>query len=299
METAGEISVTLLLNGGHSRTIYLKSGDPLLSSLLATLSEKSASGGRSSRLFNLRVDEGRRSLIVAAADLVGLITDPPLVTDAGRRPAPQLPPPSESAVAKSPYVLLDNFLEPALNSELLNFVGAHEKEFVGSTVSTNDADYRRSLVLHNFPKFAELVRNRVRSLVPKLAEGFGFAEPSIGEIECQLTASNDGDFFRLHNDAGSPDTASRLLTYVYYFNREPKAYSGGEFRLYNSRIANGRYECGDKAADLEPKNNSVLFFPSFCHHEVLPVHCPSRKFIDSRFTINGWVRRAESAQRAA
>ncbi|WP_333783600.1 hypothetical protein [Nostoc sp. 'Peltigera malacea cyanobiont' DB3992] len=26
-------------------------------------------------------------------------------------------------------------------------------------------------------------------------------------------------------------------------------------------------------------------------HEVLPVNCPSQAFGDSRFTINGWVRR--------
>ena len=299
METNGDISVTLLLNGGHSRTLYLKRGDPLLASLLAALSEKTAGGARPSRLFNLRVDEGRHSLIVSPADLVGLLTDPPLVNDAESR-APRVPlaPPGDGAVAKSPHVLIENFLEPALHTELLQFVAAREKQFVSSSVSTNDPEYRRSLVLHDFPKFAELIRARVRSLVPKLVQGFGLGELPIGEIECQLTASNDGDFFRLHNDSGSPDTLSRLLTYVYYFNREPRRFSGGEFRLYNSRVVNGRYECGDKAGDLEPKNNSILFFPSFCHHEVLPVNCPSKKFADSRFTINGWVRRAASLQAA-
>jgi SM-20-related protein len=300
MQTDGEISITLLLNGGHSRTLFLKRGDPLLASLLSAMSEKGQNLGRPSRLFNIRVDEGRHSLIVAAADLVALVTDPPLATDAElRRQRTALQPAGEAVIAKSPYLLLENFLEPALHAELLSFVATREKEFVSSTVSTNDAEYRRSLVLHEFPKFADLVRSRVRSLVPRLAEEFGIGELPIGDIECQLTASNDGDFFRLHNDSGSPDTLSRQLSYVYYFNNEPKSFSGGEFRLYNSRVANGRYECGEKAADLEPKNNSILFFPSFCHHEVLPVRCPSKNFIDGRFTINGWVRRADSAQRAA
>jgi SM-20-related protein len=300
MQTDGEISVTLLLNGGHSRTLFLKRSDPLLAGLLSAMSEKGQNLGRPSRLFNIRVDEGRHSLIVAATDLVALLTDPPLVTEAGAR-RQQTPPQlaGDAVVAKSPYVLLENFFEPALHTELLNFVAAREQEFVGSTVSTNDAEYRRSRVLHEFPKFADLVRDRVRSLVPRLAEGFGIGELPVGDIECQLTASNDGDFFRLHNDNGSPDTLPRLLSYVYYFNREPKGFSGGEFRLYNSRVANGRYECGEKAADLEPKNNSILFFPSHCHHEVLPVRCPSKTFIDGRFTINGWVRRANSAERAA
>jgi Rps23 Pro-64 3,4-dihydroxylase Tpa1-like proline 4-hydroxylase len=26
-------------------------------------------------------------------------------------------------------------------------------------------------------------------------------------------------------------------------------------------------------------------------HEVLPIYCASRAFADSRFTINGWIRR--------
>ena len=299
MATDGEISVTLLLNGGHTRTVFLKRGDPLLASLLAALGEKAQNAGKPGRLFNIRVDEGRHSLILAATDLVGLITDPPLASDTElRRPPASLPAASDGVVARSPYVLLENFLEPAILAELLDFVATHEKDFVGSTVSTNDSEYRRSLVLHNFPRFAELLRDRVHALAPRLAERFGLGALSIGEIECQLTASNDGDFFRLHNDSGSADTLSRALTYVYYFNREPRGYSGGEFRLYNSRVANGHYECGEKAADLEPKNNSILFFPSFCHHEVLPVRCPSKTFIDSRFTINGWVRRA-ATQRAA
>jgi Rps23 Pro-64 3,4-dihydroxylase Tpa1-like proline 4-hydroxylase len=302
MQNDGEISVTLLLNGGHSRTLYLKRSDPLFTALLAAMSEKGQNPGRPSRLFNLRVDEGRHSLIVASSDLVALLTDPPLVNEEeARRVATQaaLRPISDGTIAKSPYFLLDNFMDPALHRELLGFVAAREKEFMPSTVSTEDTDYRRSLVLHEFPKFADYFRNRVRALVPRLSEGLGLGELPIGDIECQLTASNDGDFFRLHNDSGSPDTLSRQLTYVYYFNKEPRAFSGGEFRLYNSRLMNGRYECGEKAIDIEPKNNSILFFPSFCHHEVLPIGCPSKSFIDSRFTINGWVRRAAKAQQAA
>jgi len=302
MANEDEITVTLLLQGGHSRALFLKRADPLLNALLSAMSEKAQGSGRPARLFNIRVDEGRHSLIVASTDLVALLTDPPLVSEPeARRATVQAPLQSlaEGSVAKSPYVLLENFLEPALHAELISYVGEREKDFVPSTVSTADSDYRRSMVLHEFAKFSEEIRNRVRALAPRLAEGFGMGELSIADIESQLTASNDGDYFRLHNDNGSPDTLSRQLTYVYYFHREPKAYRGGEFRLFNSRLINGRYECGEKAADIEPKNNSILFFPSFCNHEVLPVSCPSKKFLDGRFTINGWIRRALAAQRAA
>jgi SM-20-related protein len=301
MPNQDEISVTLLLQGGHSRTIFLRRNDPLLNALLTAMNEKSQGSSRPGQLLNIRVDEGRHSLIIAATDVVALLTDPPLVSDVAAQRAATLPAPQAAVgggIAKSPYVLLENFLEPALHAELIAYVGARQKDFVPSTVSTADSDYRRSMVLHEFPKFAEIFRSRVRSLTPRLAQGLGVGELAIDDIESQLTTSNDGDYFRMHNDSGSPDTVSRALTYVYYFNKEPKGYSGGVFRLFNSRLVDGRYECGDKAADLEPKNNSILFFPSFCNHEVLPVSCPSKKFIDGRFTINGWVRRAASGRAA-
>ncbi|MBE9012911.1 2OG-Fe(II) oxygenase, partial [Pseudanabaenaceae cyanobacterium LEGE 13415] len=44
--------------------------------------------------------------------------------------------------------------------------------------------------------------------------------------------------------------------------------------------------------EIQPINNSIIFFPSHFLHEVLPVSCPSRQFADSRFTLNGWIRRA-------
>ncbi len=297
----GEISVTLLLNGGHTRTLYLGPKDPLLVSLVSSIGEKSYGGGRPARSFNIHLDQGRRSFIFSSSDLVGLVTDPPLRTEnpgralsnaTARQPSH---PADRPPVEKSPYVLLENFIDPARHAELLKFVAEHEQEFTASSVSTNDADYRRSQVLHQFPEFSSLFRDRVRSLLPQLITAFGIGDFPVGDIECQLTAHNDGDYFRLHNDNGSPDTLERAISYVYYFFNEPQSFTGGEFRLYNSRIANGRFECGEHATDVVPKNNSILFFPSHCHHEVLPVRCPSNRFIDSRFTINGWVRRAKAA----
>jgi SM-20-related protein len=298
MRSEAEVSVTLLLNGGHTRTLYLRRKDPLLSSLLSSIGEKSYGGGRPARPFNIHLDQGRSSIIFSSTDLVGLITDPPVVNDNGTR-QPVLPaspgPVDRAAGEKSPYLLLENFVDPAVHAELLKFVVAHELDFAAPNVSAKDAEDRRSQVLHEFPHFARLFRDRVRSLQPQLALAFGMGEFPVDDIDCQLTAHNDGDYFKLRSDNGSLDTIERAISYVYYFHNEPKSFAGGEFRLYNSRIANGRYECGEQAAEIAPKNNSILFFPSHCYHEGLPVRCPSNRFIDSRFTINGWVCRARGA----
>jgi SM-20-related protein len=113
----------------------------------------------------------------------------------------------------------------------------------------------------------------------------------ISEIEVQLTAHNNDHFFERHRDSG-PEVASRIVTFVYYFHSEPRNFSGGALRLYKGRLENGIYSCGEPAADLDPTNNTMLFFPSACYHEVLPIKCASGEFKDSRFTVNGWVRRA-------
>jgi Rps23 Pro-64 3,4-dihydroxylase Tpa1-like proline 4-hydroxylase len=110
------------------------------------------------------------------------------------------------------------------------------------------------------------------------------------QIETQLTAHNDGHYYRVHNDSGSADTCTRVLTYVYYFHHQPKAFTGGELRVYDSHIQQNTYVQAESFHTVEPLDNSIVFFPSHVMHEVLTIHCPSRAFLDSRFTINGWIR---------
>jgi Rps23 Pro-64 3,4-dihydroxylase Tpa1-like proline 4-hydroxylase len=42
-------------------------------------------------------------------------------------------------------------------------------------------------------------------------------------------------------------------------------------------------------ADIEPGQNRLVAFPSWAPHEVMPISCPSRRFIDSRFAVNCWA----------
>jgi SM-20-related protein len=76
---------------------------------------------------------------------------------------------------------------------------------------------------------------------------------------------------------------------VYYFFSEPKAFNGGALRLY---AIGGNSQ--QSFIDIEPERNSLLVFPSWAPHEVMPVHCPSGRFVDSRFAINCWLYRKKS-----
>jgi Rps23 Pro-64 3,4-dihydroxylase Tpa1-like proline 4-hydroxylase len=92
-------------------------------------------------------------------------------------------------------------------------------------------------------------------------------------------------FFTEHCDRNMQRGSSRLISAVYYFHRHPKSFSGGILRIYPLA---GRAK-SRAFVEIEPVNDTLVFFPSWFPHEVLPVNCPSGKFEDSRFAINCWV----------
>ncbi len=297
-----DVKVKILLTGGHQCTVTLKSDTPLLHSLVKTLADRPNQTPGFSKLFQIPIDEGRSALCFPGEHLVGLVTEPPLYLQQQQPQQPEIPagipaeipapaPVNDELISR--YAQIDNFLTPAEKNKLIKYVLAKESEFVPTSTSTNADDYRRSMVLHSFPEFSELMVNRIKAILPDVLGKLNLPSFPLGDIESQLTMHNHNNFYKLHNDSGSPDTATRFFTYVYYFNREPRAFSGGELQIYDSKIENNFYVAAETFRTVEPRNNSIVFFLSRYMHEVLPVSCPSKAFADSRFTINGWVRRAD------
>lgn len=204
-----------------------------------------------------------------------------------------IPPTSQTQeVLPSYFAQVENFLTPAQVQSLLKYVLEREAKFEPTSNSANDPNYRRSSFLPFFPEFSELIVNRIRDIIPYIITYLGLPSFTVGNIESQLTAHNDGNYYKIHNDNGSPDSATRELTYVYYFNREPKSFTGGELLIYDSKIENNFYVGASSYQTVQPHHNSIVFFLSRYMHEVLTVKCPSKQFANSRFTINGWVRRS-------
>jgi Rps23 Pro-64 3,4-dihydroxylase Tpa1-like proline 4-hydroxylase len=183
----------------------------------------------------------------------------------------------------------------------------HERDFSPSTVishegheSASDPSYRKSLVLYNLGDYSSLIQDRLHALLPDVLTAFKRRAFSISHFDIQVTASNDGDFFKVHQDNSSAepsDIPRREISYVYYFHSEPKAFSGGQLKLYNSQNGEVKHSKKKTAETITPRQNTLVLFPSSYDHEVLPVRCPSRKFINSRFTINGWIIRQPTAVR--
>ncbi len=210
---------------------------------------------------------------------------------------------TKAAVAEMPVtlpsrcVVLDEFLAPQELAELTQFTLQHETNFQVSEVLSPSAekgvvnyDHRRSRVLMDLERHQGLILERVKSVLPQVLQKLGMQEFSIQAIEAQITASNDGDFFHFHSDNGSERAASRHLTFVYFFHREPRQFEGGELRIHDARLEAGVYVSEGSYQTIVPQQNQIVFFPCELMHEITPVKCLSRLFADSRFTLNGWLR---------
>jgi hypothetical protein len=94
-----------------------------------------------------------------------------------------------------------------------------------------------------------------------------------------------GDYYHKHQDTKfNPDTneelRNRLVTLVYYVNREPEMFTGGELTLYPS---------DEKPVTITPKHNRAVVFPSFMWHGVSGVTLENDAHENGRFSLNRWM----------
>lgn len=195
-------------------------------------------------------------------------------------------------------VLFDEFLSPDELRTLTQHALAREADFrISEVISPGvagtvvDSDYRRSCVLMDLGRHEVVFRERIESALARVLEKLGMEKFPITRFESQMTASNDGDFFKHHSDNAEEEIASRELTYVYFFHQEPKAFQGGELRLHDADRQNGSWVTAGGYKAIVPEQNQIVFFRSVLLHEITPVVCPSKAFADSRFTVNGWLHR--------
>jgi Rps23 Pro-64 3,4-dihydroxylase Tpa1-like proline 4-hydroxylase len=181
------------------------------------------------------------------------------------------------------YVQYHNFLSQGENLGLLEHTVRIQEAFTPATVVNASDDYthwRNAMVVfrREFQEYYTIVRESVLNKQAEVCELLDIKHEEDCDLEVQLTAHNDGDFFKEHVDGGTDETNNRLVTFVYYFYKAPKSFTGGELMIQ-----------GSEQIRIEPINNMIVFFNPMSLHEVRKVHCPSKRFENSRFTLNGWI----------
>ncbi len=296
------IWLTLLLQGGHRESLSIEADSPLFDKLRDSISGAATQPW----LFQIPIKEGAGLLTIHSTQVVAVITEPPMPLTLQLAAAPVRVPVAAATrpplnihaggtgfpegLSPSRAARIENVLAAEQHRALVQFATRNKQVFVNSTTSTGAADYRDSMVCYSFPPFADLLRQRVTNLAPKVAAQLGLEVPD-GDIEIQLTTHNDGHYYRVHNDSYGEESKHRVISFVYYFHRTPKCFTGGELRIYDRDVKDTMLRPGATYKDIQPLDNSLVFFDSRDMHEVMPVVCPSQVFADGRFTINGWLAR--------
>jgi SM-20-related protein len=199
-------------------------------------------------------------------------------------------------IAPAQHLQIPDLLTASEQHALVGFLRAHEDEVVASTVyppnelrGVTDTETRSSRTLFEIDEIWPIFQERLEALLPHIRKELGLGWFELEDMERQLTIHGDGDFFTRHADRADDD--HRAITYVYYFNCEPKGFSGGELRLYEESDEIPSEDAED-FIEIQPINNSVVFFPSWTHHEVAPVHSEARGLEGARFTVTGWFHSA-------
>lgn len=192
----------------------------------------------------------------------------------------------------SQFAYLKGFLHPKELNMLLNDVLRRQGEFRRARIGRRDVlntKVRRSRELLDLGKHRELISRRLLDCLPSVLATLRIRPFRGVRVVVQVAASNDGDFFKQHID--HPLQERELVSFVYYFYREPKSFTGGDLVLYRTRVKGRRRLAINMSIfdTITPQQNLIVFFPGYLFHEVLPVRCPSGKFAGSRFTVNGWI----------
>jgi predicted 2-oxoglutarate/Fe(II)-dependent dioxygenase YbiX len=194
------------------------------------------------------------------------------------------------------YLRIDELLGEEEHARLLAYALSREADFAASSVIdtagvfTVDEQFRRSATLHELEEIWDLFEAPLRRLLPLVRRELGIPWFRLGQIERQMAAHRQGDFFNRHNDSGDALVADRRVTCVYYFHGQPKRFSGGDLKLYDQLVRGGRVEAGTGHVVVVPEDNTAVFFASSTPHEVCPVSQDSADFAASRFSITVWFR---------
>jgi len=194
-----------------------------------------------------------------------------------------------------PYLVLRDFLDEADVAGLLDYAQARQADFAPTRLGSKAVNpaIRVSTGLGELGGYRRILKTKIFGLLPSLIAQLRVTPFENPRLETELVAHGDGAFYKRHIDTRTNRDDDldhiRVLSGVYYFHAEPKGFSGGALRLH----AIGSKD-GENFVDIEPIRNGLLVFPSWAPHEVMPVSCPSKRFVDSRFAINCWVHRQKA-----
>ena len=189
-----------------------------------------------------------------------------------------------------PHVIVPHALSGDTVARLFDYAVAQQSRMKPAEVHGDHGDEldlsgRSALALNELGPLRDELETCARRWIRDVRDALGVAPFQIEELDFTIVAYGDGAFYGRHIDtytgASAEGEVPRQLTFVCYFHREPKGFTGGALRLFDL--------FGNESIDVEPEAGLMTAFSSWTPHEVLRVSCPSGAFEDCRFALNVWV----------
>jgi SM-20-related protein len=210
------------------------------------------------------------------------------------------------AASACPHLVVRDALGPGMTADLLQYVAARQADFVASVVRSRETGERRvdygvrnCVSLPDLGPFRAPFEAFVRGTIPAARAQLAASETALEPKDFEIVAYRDGNSFAAHIDTNEKRHKVRVLSCVYYFAAAPRRFRGGELRVYGMPTLSAAKTGQVPFVDVMPETDSMIIFPSWLRHEVLPVQVPSGDWPDSRFTLNCWLHRAAPSAQAS
>jgi SM-20-related protein len=205
--------------------------------------------------------------------------------------------PKKRVSMRCPYIEVKNFMGTTTVSALQDYVVARKSDFTPAKVRRRqrgniiDVSVRNCWRLKSLGPFEPILHEKLSPLISEFSKELGVLERAGGPAEFEICSYTDGGLFVPHIDTFDTLGEERILSCVYYFASVPRRFSGGLLRLHGFPTPGAKSEHSVQIVDITPETDSLIVFPSWLAHEVLPVQVATGDWADGRFTINCWVHR--------
>jgi len=194
----------------------------------------------------------------------------------------------------APLVVIDNFLSSNLVPELLSHTIEHEKKFRMANVGSNNPEYisdrRLTHVCFEMGAFKAYFLDYIIDNLIHFKTLLNIPDFNLDKIEIKITNHLNGGFFQPHADNKAMfGDSKRVVSWLYYFHQNPKAFEGGELLAFDSNIDLQEYNAY-KFTKIDPINNRLVVFPSCFYHAVTPTLLADNQFSNGRMAVAGHIR---------
>ena len=191
-------------------------------------------------------------------------------------------------------VEISNVFSKEVNQEILHEAISLEEKFESATVDSKLLETFRDNLIY-MPDDTYKTKKHILNLIQnqELGEVLSSSPYPFSEYlrttkhESQVSRYGYNQHYDWHVDRFK--TQDRILTFIYYFNVEPKHYSGGQIQLTNSpTIAGKLVDENPEILSITPKNNMGLIISANTPHRVCATLSP-KEFKFGRFSINCFI----------